>query len=181
MKMGKKRDITLFLFVFMLLANFLFAQNNKIGWATFDTGFESPAGINSKINSAIGQSFVGTTRNTNSILYSGFLIDSLFLNVVTDVQDNDNQRIPKTYKLSQNYPNPFNPSTTIRYEVPKGGLVLLKVYDILGREVASLVNEEKQPGNYEVRFDASILASGIYIYRIQAGNFVQAKKMILLK
>ena len=89
--------------------------------------------------------------------------------------------IPATYDLSQNFPNPFNPSTTIRYQIPQDGIVTLKIYDILGSEVASLVNEEKIAGKYEVNFNASSLASGVYIYKIQAGSFINSKKMILIK
>ena len=96
--------------------------------------------------------------------------------------------VVKEYALEQNYPNPFNPGTTIRYQLPKDGLVTLKIYDILGSEIATLVNEEKIAGKYEVNFDASNLASGVYVYRIaihsgklQAGEFVNSKKMILLK
>jgi hypothetical protein len=93
---------------------------------------------------------------------------------------------PKQYTLYQNYPNPFNPTTTIRYSIPAAetqnfASVQLKVYDVLGREVTTLVNEEKKPGNYEVRFNASNFASGVYIYRLTAGNFVSVKKMMLLK
>ena len=83
--------------------------------------------------------------------------------------------------LYQNYPNPFNPTTIIKYDVPKSSLVTIKVYDILGRIVKTLVNEEKIPGSYEVTFNAQNLSSGIYFYTIKAGDFVQAKKMILLK
>ena len=88
---------------------------------------------------------------------------------------------PKEFVLYQNYPNPFNPNTVISYQLPVTGNVTLKVYDILGNEVATLVNEEKQPDIYEVKFDASALASGLYLYKLQAGSFVQTKKMILLK
>jgi len=88
---------------------------------------------------------------------------------------------PEDYNLSQNYPNPFNPSTTIRYSIPSPDLVRIKIYDILGREVQMLVNELQQAGTYEVQFDASGLASGIYLYRIESGNFLQTRKMILLK
>lgn len=87
----------------------------------------------------------------------------------------------KEFNLSQNYPNPFNPYTTIRYSIPKQGLVNIKIYDILGNEVTTLVNEEKVAGNYEVKFDASKLSSGTYFYRTQVGDFVQYKKMLLLK
>jgi len=85
------------------------------------------------------------------------------------------------YRLHQNYPNPFNPTTRIDYSIPNEGLVNLRVYDILGNEVATLVNERKQPGNYSTTFDAANLPSGIYIYRIVSGNFQATKKMILLK
>jgi hypothetical protein len=81
----------------------------------------------------------------------------------------------------QNYPNPFNPSTTISWQLPVDAFVSLKVYDVLGNEVASLVNEEKPAGIYEVEFDASTLSSGTYFYRLEAGSFVQTRKMILLK
>lgn len=89
--------------------------------------------------------------------------------------------VPDRFELAQNYPNPFNPSTTIRYSVPSTSPVTLKVYDVLGREVETLVHEEKSPGVYEINFDASKLASGLYIYRLVAGDFVSVKKMTLLK
>jgi hypothetical protein len=94
---------------------------------------------------------------------------------------------PKEFVLYQNYPNPFNPNTTIKYEIPnvettqRVVFTTLKVYDVLGNEVATLVNEEKQSGVYEVEFDASSLASGMYLYKLQAGAFIQSKKMILTK
>ena len=88
----------------------------------------------------------------------------------------------KEYNLDQNYPNPFNPSTRIAFSIPNNANVTLKVYDILGTEIAELIsNEQKSAGRYEVNFDASNLASGTYIYKLQAGDFVQTKKMILLK
>jgi hypothetical protein len=85
------------------------------------------------------------------------------------------------YALDQNYPNPFNPSTTIKFQLPKDGFVTLKVYDILGKEITTLINEEKSQGKYEVNFNASSLSSGVYIYKIQAGDFTASKKLILLK
>ena len=89
--------------------------------------------------------------------------------------------LPVTFALEQNYPNPFNPSTAIRYQLAATAHVTLKVYDILGREVASLVNEVKPGGSFESTWDASAVASGMYIYRIEAGTFVQSRKMLLLK
>ena len=88
---------------------------------------------------------------------------------------------PLVFALEQNYPNPFNPSTTIHYQVPDKGLVTLKVYDVLGKEAAVLVNEQKDPGSYSVNFNAAELASGVYFYQIKAGDFVKTKKMILLR
>jgi len=99
---------------------------------------------------------------------------------ITDIKDNKISEV-KEFKLLQNYPNPFNPSTTINYSVPKTSFVTLKVYDVLGREVETLVNGEKSQGNYKIEFNASRLASGMYIYRMQAGSFVESKKLILMK
>ena len=88
---------------------------------------------------------------------------------------------PIEFALMQNYPNPFNPSTKITFQIPESGLVSLKIYDVLGIEIATLVNEEKNPGKYEVDFNASNLSSGIYFYTLRAGNFVSIKKMMLIK
>ena len=93
----------------------------------------------------------------------------------------EKEKLPADYFLSQNYPNPFNPSTKIEYSMKEGGQVTLKVYDILGREVAVLVNENKPAGNYIVEFNAANLPSGVYVYRLIAGNFIAAKKLILMK
>jgi hypothetical protein len=87
----------------------------------------------------------------------------------------------KHYELLQNYPNPFNPVTRIKYRITEAGIVSLHVYNLLGEVVATLVNEEKPVGNYEVEFDAASLSSGIYFYKLQAGTFIQTKKMILMK
>ncbi len=102
------------------------------------------------------------------------------LEVVTDVESIVNE-IPGDFSLSQNYPNPFNPTTTIKYQLPELSFVTLRIYDVLGNEITTLVNEEKPVGSYKVEFDANSLSSGIYIYRLQAGNFVETKKMVLMK
>ena len=88
---------------------------------------------------------------------------------------------PLKFGLMQNYPNPFNPSTTIQYQVSSPTNVSIKVYDLLGNEVATIVNEWKEAGNYEVEFDASKLSSGIYFYQLRAGTFIQTMKMQVLK
>lgn len=89
--------------------------------------------------------------------------------------------LPAAYQLMQNYPNPFNPVTTIEYSIPLSGFVQVKIFDILGREIKSMVNREQSAGNYKVLFDASDLSSGVYLYQVKAGDFIQTKKMILMK
>ncbi|MFZ2323880.1 MAG: T9SS type A sorting domain-containing protein [Ignavibacteriaceae bacterium] len=101
-------------------------------------------------------------------------------NNVSDVAKNNNS-IPLDFNLSQNYPNPFNPVTIISYQLPETEFVTLKIYDILGNEVVTLVNEEKPAGSYNVSFDASKLPSGVYFYTLITDNFKQSKKMILMK
>ena len=99
----------------------------------------------------------------------------------TSNQNNEVNNPPKEYALFANYPNPFNPSTIISYQIPKDGMVTLKVFDALGREVKTLVNGFKSQGRYSVSFDASKLASGVYFYKIESGSFQSVKKMMLLK
>jgi len=98
---------------------------------------------------------------------------------ITDVEEN--KTIPQDFVLYQNYPNPFNPSTIIGYQLPVTSNVTLKVYDILGREIATLVNEQKPAGKYELKFDGSELASGVYFFTLKTGNYAETKKMILMK
>ena len=105
--------------------------------------------------------------------------NSDFIGYTTDLEDG--VVTPSVYSVSQNYPNPFNPTTTIQYELPEASSVSVKVYDVLGREVANLVDEYKNAGSYKVSFDASRLSSGVYIYRIEAGKFNSVKKMVLMK
>jgi len=88
---------------------------------------------------------------------------------------------PNEFSLEQNYPNPFNPITTISYSIKEKGLVSLRLFDILGKEVTVLVNEEQNPGVYKVEFSASSIASGIYFYTLAVGEFVSTRKMVLLK
>ena len=96
-------------------------------------------------------------------------------------EDRSGNALPQLFRLEQSYPNPFNPTTTISYQIPVAEHVSLKVYDMLGREVSTLVNENKLPGKYKVKFDASKLSSGIYFYQLKAGEFTQTKKLVFLK
>ncbi|MCX6033664.1 MAG: T9SS type A sorting domain-containing protein, partial [Chloroflexi bacterium] len=103
------------------------------------------------------------------------------INNTPTVVEHSSRDIPETFTLFANYPNPFNPSTKIRYAIPQNSFVLLKVFDLDGREIVTLVNEEKASGNYEVTFNANNLSSGIYFYQLKTENYVQTKKMILLQ
>jgi hypothetical protein len=121
------------------------------------------------IANSIGITHVGTKLFIDDLAWSG----------TTDVQSTD--QTPNSFSLKQNYPNPFNPSTRIQYQVASNSQVTLKVYDLLGNELAVLVDEFKPAGSHEVEFNASELSSGIYLYKLQAGNFIETKKLMLLK
>jgi hypothetical protein len=100
---------------------------------------------------------------------------------VVSVEDNEKDILPNNFALYQNFPNPFNPTTIINYSIPKSSFVTIKIYDALGREVNTLVDEEKSVGNYSVKFEGSNLSSGIYFYQIKSANYIETKKMILLR
>ena len=100
--------------------------------------------------------------------------------LITGIVTNSNE-IPSEFRLSQNYPNPFNPSTIIRFSMPEESFVTIKVFNTLGEEITTLINENIIAGDYEVEFDASKLPSGIYFYKLQSESFIEAKKMVLLR
>jgi hypothetical protein len=129
------------------------------------------------------------TRRLTSLIISPYS-DTMFVstethgvlkvwNFLTDV--NVSPTLPERTELFQNYPNPFNPTTTIGFKVQSSGFVSLKVFDLLGREVATLANEERQPGEYSMTFDASNLPSGVYLYKMTSGSFTDVKKLILVR
>jgi len=123
--------------------------------------------------------------NSDEYMFAGSGYFFRSINPTTSVEY-ENDQYPSNHFLSQNYPNPFNPTTTIAYKIPENEFVTIKVYDILGREVAMLVNEEKSAGSYEVEFNSHSgevrnLTSGIYFYQLKTEEYSQTKKMILLK
>ncbi|MDK9699036.1 MAG: T9SS type A sorting domain-containing protein [bacterium] len=124
-----------------------------------------------------------TTPNGFDPTYNAGFEDAFLTKIHIDTTDIATERIlfPQTYSLSQNYPNPFNSSTTISYSLPKPGFVDLKLFDITGREVATLVNQKQQTGSYRVTIDGQHLSSGTYFVRMQSGDFVKTKKMVLLR
>lgn len=162
------------------------AQNNAISWWAFDAGFEIPASSTGQIKSAVGQPFVGLARQSPNQIESGFLVDTLLRGTIVGVAEEE-PSLPEVYSLSQNYPNPFNPVTRIQFSLPAESHVRLTVYNILGQEIASLINEPYQAGNYFVEWDAAHVSSGVYFYRIEAipvtstSPFVSLRKMMLLK
>jgi hypothetical protein len=123
----------------------------------------------------------GCTQITNASPTYTTLPNICLIITPTTGTENNMSEIPKVYSLAQNYPNPFNPVTKINFAIPKQGFVSLKVYDVLGREVSTLVNEIKQAGTYSIDFDASYLSSGVYFYRIEAGEFEDVKRMVVVK
>ena len=152
-------------------------------------------GLSGKIFKSLdtGQSWTEQESKTDATLNSVFFSDENLGIAVGDdgiivrtenggvTSVNSEDKVPAEFNLAQNYPNPFNPSTTISYSIPKQSKVSLKIYDMLGSEIAELVNEEKAVGSYEVNFDASNLSSGIYFYTLKTNNSVLTKKMTLIK
>jgi len=135
----------------------------------------------------------GTNQETNKIVgFGSMLLDTplqfdhqageLIINLKpTSIEEEIIAELPDEYSLLNNYPNPFNPSTKIRYSVPQLSIVQIKLFDILGNEIETLVNEEKLAGTYELTWNPVNLPSGVYIYRLRAGDFIQTKKMVLMK
>ena len=144
--------------------------NNGLNWTVMNSGLSSNASVASLLVSG-------------DYLFAGSNYDGIFripLSTVTSA-GNQGSGIIKDYSLEQNYPNPFNPSTKISFSIPISGLVSLKVYDILGKEVNSIVNEVRTAGNYTAELNASNLSSGIYFYKLESGNFSKTMKMLLIK
>ncbi len=169
--------------------------NNK--WITTRTGLlkynNDSWKLYSKINSPLpvenfGSAYIDRNNNLVTTLwnydYPNYYSYGLWFfneNGVTITDVKEQKKLPVNYSLQQNFPNPFNPTTTISYQIPGTNKVTLKVFDVLGREIANLVDGYKEAGSYDVKFDAGKLPSGVYFYRLEVGRFVQTKKMILAK
>jgi hypothetical protein len=139
--------------------------------------------IPAQVDSTVIYYYISATSNSGRTVTKPLVAPDGFYkfmveNSVTSISESSQ---PGEFYLSQNYPNPFNPSTSLQYAIGNQQFVTLKVFDLLGREVASLVNEEKPAGSYEINFNASELPSGVYFYQLQAGAFLETKKMLLLK
>jgi hypothetical protein len=165
--------------VLIFFLNITLAQNAKVNWSSFNMGFSNPTSQHTKVVSVVGQSFIGSTQTANIHIESGFL-SPFSSSLVSVIEPKD---LPPSFSLQQNYPNPFNPTTTIKFALPKPSVVSLKIFNIVGEEVAKLVSEELQAGIHQAIWNANGFPSGVYFYRLQTndGKFVQTKKLILLK
>lgn len=161
--------------------------NNQLGWGTTNFGeliYTTNLGVTWKNSERLTYNSIGEvlfiTPETGWLIGNRTILKTTngggLLEITTI-----SQNTPIVFSLSQNFPNPFNPVTNIKYEIPKLGLAKLTIYDLLGREIVTLVNEQLQPGSYSVNWDASNFPSGVYFYRIEADDFVESRKMVLLK
>lgn len=162
----------------ILLTTEILLSQNQIPYGVISSGGGKVSGTTNIVTFSLGEPVIGKVAGSTNIAVIGFW-DVYQQELLTTVEDE--KPLPIEFKLEQNYPNPFNPSTRITYHLPKTANVELKVYDVLGNEIATLVDEVKPAGYYEVEFDASLISSGVYIYKIIAGDYSYSRKMILLK
>ena len=158
------------------------AQEYQIVNGVFGNGGRNIPSKGYMINGTVGQPCIGVVSNTSYEIMSGIGHDIhgvLWTDVLEDFEQVST--LPSTFSLSQNYPNPFNPTTTITFALPMRSQVNMTLYNILGQTVATLVDKELSAGEYEVTLNGNGLSSGVYFYRIIAGDFVQGKKLVLLK
>jgi hypothetical protein len=176
----KHKKISLILVIFAIALTFCHPAVAQIvvQHSVFGNGGTVISNREFQIASTVGQPMIGVASNSSNNNFAGFW--SLPIELITSIEQ-ISKSIPKEFRLEQNYPNPFNPSTAIEFALPKVSKVTLKIYDILGREVTTLLDEEMQPGEYKVVFEANELASGVYFYRLQTQDFVRVKKLMLLK
>jgi len=145
-----------------------YSSNDGVSWST---QYTAPAGLYYDFSKSRTGPYIWAVRSNGAISKYGIATG------ITPIASN----VPTTFSLSQNYPNPFNPVTKINFAIPKTGFVTLKIYDILGREMRTLINESVKAGNYSVEFNATTLSSGVYFYRLISDNFTDTKKMMLIK
>ena len=176
------KELHMIKLVYILALSLIFETgtmfSQSVEWSFFPSGFGFSQSTSITLISSVGEPFVGFSQIESASIYSG----SLFRNVVmiTGLRESNSQ-LPLEYALYQNYPNPFNPSTTVRYDLPRATFVTLTIFDILGRQISTIVEEEKPAGAYQVNVYVPNLPSGVYFYRFQARDYVNTKKFVLLK
>jgi hypothetical protein len=181
---ARRRVVVLFLLISSVVTSCTLSAQSFIVWQSFNSGFGNSKGDDVSLLSLAGQPFIGNALGAGISLSSGFGSYGSSITSVKDLQG----KIPLAYALSQNYPNPFNPSTVIAFAVPEASHVSLEIYDIVGRNVSTLVNEDLLAGNYRSTLVADRLSSGVYFYRIVAASksnksriFIETKKLMLVK
>jgi hypothetical protein len=175
----KSLSVTAGVVALIILLNGTVSAQYLIKHGTFGSGGNRSEGSSVVLESTLGQTIIGSSQGTNQTLASGFWF-AVHSGSVTSVE-RTNDGIPLEFRLEQNYPNPFNPATTIRFALRERQQVSLVVYDLLGRTIATLIDELLEAGEYSAVFDARGVASGLYIYRIHAGANVKTRRMLLLK
>jgi hypothetical protein len=168
------------------------AQSTAVSWFALNMGYGAAQADNTSVLSLMGQGYSGNSRAVDTEIIGGFLANPMASGIVLDVPEPE--ELPAVFMLAQNYPNPFNPTTTVHFELPVAAQVTLKVYNVLGQEVMTAVDEERPAGRYDVNINAAALSSGAYFYRLQAearptgsgatareGPFVRTKKFLLLR
>jgi hypothetical protein len=159
---------------------------------SFETLFDSTTTQGSFKGKPVGVEYIGTNYKTVTLSFPLYymhlseakeLTEFIMMDKFEEVMsiEEDEKVVPSEHNLSQNYPNPFNPTTIIKYSIPQESLVSLKIYNLIGEEVATLVGETQTIGNYKIEFNATALPSGVYFYKLQADSFVETKKMVLMK
>jgi len=162
----------------LLLFHLQVFSQNQIPFSILSSGGVQLTSSAYILNGSLGQTFIGKCDNTIHQAHAGFW-QLYYQNVMVNVTNDD--ILPIEFKLEQNYPNPFNPSTIIKFGIPERSNVLIKIYDVLGSEVKTLLNQEMDEGWYELLFNAAGYSSGFYICRMQAGSYISTKKMLMLK
>jgi len=177
--MERNKLVSLFLILACVVAvhDYAEAQYNVPHYVSGNGGLDVKNG-SYRLRGTVGQAGIGASSNAVNIHDAGFWYPAG--NFLTSIEFMSNQ-LPEAFCLRQNYPNPFNPTTAICYQLPAISQVDLSIYNTLGQKVATLVSENQPAGYYTVHWDASGLASGVYFYRLEAGEFVQTKKMILVR
>ena len=160
---------------------YIFAGSSEYGYGVFvstDNGY-------SWTNVGLTQTHISSLAVNDKYLFAGTESGIIWKRPLSDMiptsVENIENNVPTMFSLEQNYPNPYNPTTTIKYSVPRSCFVTIKIYDLLGKEISSIINENKSAGNYSVQYTAGKLANGVYFYRMHAGDFNETKKMLLIK
>ncbi len=151
----------------------------KVSQSVFGSGSTKTASQNNQVVGTVGQALIGQSSSTTNIINVGFWYQSVSL--ITSVEQIESDILPEEFRLEQNYPNPFNPTTTIRFALPQKSKVTLRLFDIIGREVVTLVDDELPTGEYKLVLEAGNLSSGVYFYRLETPDFVMTRKLTLLK